>query len=120
MITERIDHPEKLGAAFAAAVTIETAPGQGWLARNGEDSVFRTLHRILPKVPTWKIWAAMNNEFSFCVDQIWQQEKLGSKRKVDGEISKAAFNKMLERSCGFMCARTRVRCLVRYTYHDPI
>ena len=55
MIKERIKHPDKLGAAFAAAVTVETAPGKGWIARNGKESLFRTLHSIMPTVSSCKL-----------------------------------------------------------------
>jgi len=45
-----IEHPRKVAASFAIAVTARVAVGSGWIARNGEFSLFRTLQRILPRV----------------------------------------------------------------------
>ena len=43
------DDPKKLAVAFASAVTV---PGddQHWIARNGEESLYRLLHKVLPQV----------------------------------------------------------------------
>jgi hypothetical protein len=46
----RIENPRKLAASFAMAVTIQTTIGRGCIARNGEDSLFRLLQRMLPQV----------------------------------------------------------------------
>jgi hypothetical protein len=43
-------HSRNMAAAFAMAVTVHTEPGCGWLARNGEESIFKTLYRIYPEV----------------------------------------------------------------------
>ena len=46
----RIDDPKKLAADFACSVTVYSSNHMHWVARNGEESVFRTLQRILPEV----------------------------------------------------------------------
>lgn len=47
---QRVENPRKLAAAFALAVTSQTAVGQGWIARKGNESLFSTLRRIMPQV----------------------------------------------------------------------
>ena len=42
--------PIRLAVAFAKTVTVETAVGRGWVARNGDSSLFEALQRILPQV----------------------------------------------------------------------
>ncbi len=44
------ENPKQLALAFAAAVTVHSPSYRDWVARNGEESLFRTLHRILPEV----------------------------------------------------------------------
>ena len=46
----RIENPRKLAAAFAVAVTAPTPVGRGWIARNGQESLFRTLQLVMPQV----------------------------------------------------------------------
>ncbi len=46
----RIENPRQLSAAFAIAVTSKSDSPHCWVARNGEESIFRTLQRILPQV----------------------------------------------------------------------
>jgi hypothetical protein len=46
----RVENPRNLAAAFAMAVTAQTPVGRGWIARNGKESLFRTLQRIMPQV----------------------------------------------------------------------
>ncbi len=48
--SSRIENPRQLAASFALAVTAQTAVGRGWIARNGDESLFRALQRILPQV----------------------------------------------------------------------
>ena len=48
--TNRIENPRGLAAAFSIAVTVKDAASSSWVARNGEESIFRTLQRILPQV----------------------------------------------------------------------
>lgn len=43
-------HSRNMAAAFAIAVTVQTPPGCGWLARNGDESIFKILYRIYPEV----------------------------------------------------------------------
>jgi hypothetical protein len=42
--------PMELSKSFALAVTEETCQDHGWIAKNGEYSLFRTLQRMLPQV----------------------------------------------------------------------
>ena len=46
----RVDCPRTLAAAFAKAVTARCESPSCWVARNGAESIFRTLERVLPKV----------------------------------------------------------------------
>ncbi len=46
----RVENPKLLAAAFALAVTERCDSPDCWVARNGVESIFRTLERILPKV----------------------------------------------------------------------
>ncbi len=52
----RVDSPRTLAAAFAKAVTARCESRSCWVARNGVESIFRTLERVLPKV---------ENDYSF-------------------------------------------------------
>lgn len=45
-----IEDPKRLAADFAAAVTTQSTRGGDWVARNGEESLFSTLRKILPQV----------------------------------------------------------------------
>jgi hypothetical protein len=45
-----IEHPRKVAASFAVAVTARVSNGHGWIARLGEQSLFRTLQRLMPRV----------------------------------------------------------------------
>jgi hypothetical protein len=49
----RVQNPRELAASFALAVTEETIPGNGIIAKNGEESLFRTLQLLLPQVWSW-------------------------------------------------------------------
>jgi hypothetical protein len=44
------ENPKQLALAFAVAVTVHSPSYRHWVARNGEESLFRTLHQILPEV----------------------------------------------------------------------
>ena len=55
---ERILNPRKLAAAYALAVTTHDVSGHTMLARNGPDSLFRLLQRILPQVPMYSLLLA--------------------------------------------------------------
>ena len=46
----RIDDTRKFVSKFAAAVTAQTDVGKGCIARNGEQGLFRMLHKIMPQV----------------------------------------------------------------------
>ena len=46
----RVVDPKRLGAAFACAVTVPAPAGWGWVARNGEESIFSVLQRVVPQV----------------------------------------------------------------------
>ncbi len=48
--TPIIENPKDLAAQFACAVTIYSANQSDWVARNGNESIYRTLRRILPEV----------------------------------------------------------------------
>eukprot|EP00291_Cryptomonas_curvata_P023007 CAMPEP_0172170972 /NCGR_PEP_ID=MMETSP1050-20130122/11626_1 /TAXON_ID=233186 /ORGANISM="Cryptomonas curvata, Strain CCAP979/52" /LENGTH=428 /DNA_ID=CAMNT_0012842337 /DNA_START=180 /DNA_END=1462 /DNA_ORIENTATION=- len=88
-----IEHPRKVAASFAIAVTARVAVGSGWIARNGEFSLFRTLQRILPR--------------------IIQPECRGHRFRLKGKISGSEFNKLLQGNCGFQCSRTRKTKIAR-------
>jgi hypothetical protein len=45
-----IENPKDLAAEFACAVTVYSANQSDWVARNGEESIYRTLRRVLPEV----------------------------------------------------------------------
>ena len=47
---DRTARSRQLAAAFAMAVTASTAKGQGWIARRGEESIYKTVERIFPEV----------------------------------------------------------------------
>ena len=58
-----IEDPKKLAAAFACAVTAHSAKGGDWVARNGEESLFSTLRRILPQAS----FSRPVQKFALCV-----------------------------------------------------
>jgi hypothetical protein len=45
-----IENPKDLAAEFACAVTVYSENQSDWVARNGNESIYRTLRRILPEV----------------------------------------------------------------------
>ena len=45
-----IEDPKRLAADFAEAVTTPSSRGGDWVARNGDESLFSTLRRVLPQV----------------------------------------------------------------------
>jgi hypothetical protein len=45
-----IENPKDLAADFACAVTEASSNQSDWVARNGEESLFSTLQRIIPEV----------------------------------------------------------------------
>ncbi len=45
-----IENPKDLAAEFACAVTVYSANQSDWVARNGDESIYQTLRRILPEV----------------------------------------------------------------------
>ena len=47
-----IENPKELAAEFACAVTEHSTNEADWVARNGDESLFRTLQRMLPEVCT--------------------------------------------------------------------
>jgi hypothetical protein len=48
--SSRIENPRDLARSFAFAVTAENSAPDGWIAKNGSASIFRTLQRMLPEV----------------------------------------------------------------------
>jgi hypothetical protein len=44
------ENPKNLAAAFACSVTAASDNHMDWVARNGGESLFQTLSRILPEV----------------------------------------------------------------------
>ncbi len=50
---QRVENPRQLAAAFAISVTARDHAPTSWVARNGEQSIFRTLQRVLPQVCFW-------------------------------------------------------------------
>ena len=47
---KRAPNPKEVAVAFAIAVTAKNETPGNWVARNGEESIFKTLQRILPQV----------------------------------------------------------------------
>ena len=45
-----IENPKDLAAEFACAVTEHSTNEADWVARNGDESLFQTLQRMLPEV----------------------------------------------------------------------
>ena len=43
-------HTRELAASFATAVTEQTPVGYGWIAKNGEESLYRIFQQLLPQV----------------------------------------------------------------------
>jgi hypothetical protein len=48
--TVLIENPRQLAAKFACSVTIESTSSTHWVAKNGENSLFKTLQRMIPEV----------------------------------------------------------------------
>ncbi len=48
-----IEHPRKVAASFAIAVTARALAGNGWIAKNDDLSLFGVLQRVLPQVRDW-------------------------------------------------------------------
>jgi hypothetical protein len=48
--TPIVESPRELATEFAEAVTIFSPKPHAWVARNGKESLFRTLERIIPEV----------------------------------------------------------------------
>jgi hypothetical protein len=119
-------NPKMLAAAFAMAVTVRCESPACWVARNGAESIFRTLERILPKVDQeamikfekrWQ-WAYKSILLcNFIVLQVIQLEDGQHRFRLKGRISRSGFNKVLESSCGFNSARTRKKTLTRSVAH---
>lgn len=85
----RVEDPKKLAVDFATSVTVESSRGGDWVARNGDESLFSTLRRILPQV---------------C-------QPGNGRHRLKGKIAGPEFNKLLQATCGFVCARTRKKSL---------
>ena len=47
---EIIENPKEFAATFAHSVTAPSDNNVDWVARNGEESLFRTLQRVIPEV----------------------------------------------------------------------
>ena len=47
---EKLENPIHLAAAFACAVTVPSSNHVDWVARNGEESLFHAINRVLPEV----------------------------------------------------------------------
>ena len=45
-----VENPKQLAAQFACAVTEPSPSPTDWVARNGEQTIFRTLQKMLPEV----------------------------------------------------------------------
>jgi hypothetical protein len=46
----RLQNPRELVARFALTVTERTPVGISWIAKNGDDSLFRIFQRMVPQV----------------------------------------------------------------------
>ncbi len=47
---DKLENPIHLAAAFACAVTAPSSNHVDWVARNGEESLFQAINRVLPEV----------------------------------------------------------------------
>ena len=123
-------NPRQLAADFACAVTVPSTRDSDWVARNGGESIFETLRHVLPQVGYACIKlpllsharnslqsrifyiSLLTFRILFLVHrQIIQP--LGGRHRRKGRISCSEFNKMLQSSHGFVCARTRRKSLAR-------
>ena len=48
--TSIFENPKEVAAEFACAVTVPSSNQSDWVARNGNESLFRTLRRMIPEV----------------------------------------------------------------------
>ncbi len=48
--TSIFENPKEVAAEFACAITVPSSNQSDWVARNGNESLFRTLRRIIPEV----------------------------------------------------------------------
>ena len=65
-----IENPKQLALAFSYAVTAgtQTADSVHWIARNGDDSLFQAMHRMMPKVPKAMTFDHVLKDENFLLD----------------------------------------------------
>mmetsp|Transcript_63258 Transcript_63258/g.169110 ORF Transcript_63258/g.169110 Transcript_63258/m.169110 type:complete len:309 (-) Transcript_63258:1062-1988(-) len=80
--------PRKVAAMFASAVTTEVGEGLDFVAMHGPYSLFRALQLLLPQV----------------IQPITDD---GHRYRLQGRISRAEFNKIIQAECGFQVCRSR-------------
>ena len=124
-----IGNPRQFASLFACCVTAESHDSHLWVAKSGDNSLFRTLQRIFPEVlddvcsyfSIYLINVAYFHVFYVCWSchflihfglQVIQSEE--GRHRLKGKISNAEFSKLVKSECGFVCIRTRKQHIARY------
>jgi hypothetical protein len=111
---------------FASLVTVPSCRAKDMVARNGKESIYALLIRLLPGVSFESFMVTVNSAHSVCnvllsilrpyalnPDRLSQIQHAGTRR---GCLTASAFNKILQSRCGFVRSRTRRKSYVRYPY----
>ena len=117
-----VDDPKQLAAMFASMVTVPASENE-WIARNGDESLFKVLQQIVPEVRSkssadyltlyipFRVVTCRLTSSHFpktnhsCSAQICQPED--GRHRFKGRITGTEFNKVLGSQSDFVCARTR-------------
>ena len=107
-----------LAAAFANLVTKPSDKASDWVARNGNESIFSVLWKLLPEVihalPGCTDQAISRSAYLLIGIFLVQCCHLESRhRPVRGKVSRSELNKVLQSKHGFVCLRSRKKELAR-------
>ena len=107
-----------LAVAFANLVTKPSDKASDWVARNGIESIFSVLWKLLPEVihalPGCTDQAISRSAYLLIGIFLVQCCHLESRhRPVRGKVSRSELNKVLQSKHGFVCLRSRKKELAR-------
>ena len=112
---------QELCIHFARCVTVP-ALEIDWVARNGMDSIFTLFQQLFPQVgPVQKLRSGtfhlahsrLMNLIAYFVTILQVTKPDHRRSRLKCKISRAEFNKTLQSSCDFTCARMRQRLYSR-------